>query len=58
MSFLLKENLLIRGDVASRTFEFQRGNVEKITWIPGKVNLADALTKKYSTLTDVLELVI
>lgn len=27
----------IRGDVASITFEFQVGNVNHISWIPGKI---------------------
>ena len=44
----------IRGDVASIRFEFQVGNVNKISWIPGKINLADPLTNKDSQLTDAL----
>lgn len=46
----------ICGDVASIRFKFQVGNVENISLIPGKVNLADALTKKDSPLTDALQL--
>ena len=46
----------IRGDVACIRFEFQVGNLDQITWIPGKTNLADALTKRDSPLTDALQL--
>lgn len=46
----------IRGDVASIRYEFQVGNVRQISWIPGKLNLADVLTKKDSPLTDALQL--
>ena len=46
----------IRGDVASIRYEFQVGNVRQISWIPGKINLADVLTKKDSPLTDALQL--
>jgi len=46
----------IRGDVSCIRFEFQTGNVERISWIPGKLNLADPLTKKDSPLTDMLQL--
>ena len=41
----------ITGDVECIRFELQTGTVEKISWIPGKVNLADPLTNKYSVLT-------
>ena len=44
----------IRGDVASIRFEYQVGNVSDIIWIPGKTNLADALTKTDSPLTSAL----
>lgn len=46
----------IRGDVGCIRFEFRTGTVEKISWIPGKVNLADPLTKKDSVLTEPLQL--
>lgn len=46
----------IRGDVGCIRYEFQTGAVEKISWIPGSVNLADPLTKKDSSLTDALQL--
>ena len=46
----------IRADVACIIFEFQVGGVDKITWIPGKINLADVLTKTNSPLTDSLQL--
>lgn len=46
----------IRGDVGCIRYEFQTGAVEKISWIPGTTNLADPLTKKNSSLTDVLQL--
>lgn len=44
----------IRGDVGSIRFEFQTGSVENISWITGKINLADVLTKQDSALTDTL----
>lgn len=46
----------IRGDVGCIRYEFQTHAVEKISWIPGKTNLADPLTKKDSSLTDTLQL--
>lgn len=46
----------IRGDVSCIRFEFQTGAVDKISWVPGNVNLADPLTKKDSQLTDMLQL--
>ncbi len=46
----------IRGDVSSIRFEFQTGAVEKISRVPGNVNLADPLTKKDSQLSDLLQL--
>lgn len=46
----------IRGDVGSIRFEFQTGMVQNISWIPGKINLADVLTKKDSALNDTLHL--
>ena len=46
----------IRSDVAFIRFEFQVGSVDKITWIPGKLNLADVLTKPDSPLTEALQL--
>lgn len=46
----------IRADVACIRYEFQVGNVDEITWIPGKLNLADVLTKKDSMLSEALQL--
>lgn len=46
----------IRSDVACIRHEFQVGNVDEISWIPGKLNLADVLTKPDSPLTDMLQL--
>ena len=46
----------IRSDVACIRYEFQVGSVDLITWVPGKLNLADVLTKPDSPLTDVLQL--
>ena len=46
----------IRGDVGSIRFEFQTGAVQSVSWIPGKINMADVLTKKDSALTDMLTL--
>ena len=46
----------IRGDFSSIPFEFQTGNVHKISWVPSNVNLADPLTKKNSQITDLLQL--
>lgn len=42
----------IRGDVGVIRYEFQTGVVDRITWIPGKVNIADVLTKKDSALSE------
>ena len=44
----------IRSHVGCIRFEFKTGSVEYISWVPGKVNLADPLTKKDSQLTDML----
>lgn len=46
----------IRGDFASIRFEFQVGNIDLITWIPGKADLADPSTKKDSALSEALQL--
>lgn len=46
----------IRSDVAYIRYEFQLGNVDKITWLPDSLNLDDDLTKLDSPLTDVLQL--
>lgn len=35
----------IRGDVGAVRFDFMTGLVDKITWIPGKANLADVLSQ-------------
>ena len=47
---------LIRGDVSCIRFEFQTGAVDQISWIPGRINLADPLTKKDSSITGALQL--
>jgi len=44
----------IRPDVSVIRHEFERGNVNRITWIPGRVNIADAGTKPQSPLTEPL----
>lgn len=46
----------IRADVACIRYEFQVRNIEEITWIPGKLNLADVLTKKDSAISEALQL--
>lgn len=46
----------IRGDVSCIRFELQVGSVSDITWIPGKINLVDPLTKPDSPITDSLQL--
>ncbi len=46
----------IRGDVACIRYEFQTGSVNEISWIPGKMNLADVLTKTDSPLSEALKL--
>lgn len=46
----------IRRDDSFIRFEYQVGNVEEITWIPGRVSIADPLTKKFSCLTEALKL--
>ena len=46
----------IRGEVGVIRYEFETHNVDQIRWIPGKVNLSDALTKPNSSLTEALQL--
>lgn len=46
----------IRCDVVCIRFEFETGEVDRIIWIPGKVNIADLLKKKDSPLSEVLQL--
>lgn len=46
----------ICGDVGCIQFEFKTGSVDQISWFPGEINLADALTKKDSQLADMLQL--
>ena len=46
----------IRVDVSVIRYEFETHKVNKISWIPGKVNLADPLTKPNSPLTFPLQL--
>lgn len=46
----------IRSDIAYIRYNFQVGNVDNITWIPGNINLADVLTKRERRLTDALQL--
>ena len=45
----------IRGDVRCIRFEFQTGAVDEMSWIPGRINLADPMTKKDSCPTDALQ---
>lgn len=46
----------IRADVSVIRYEFETQKVNRIFWIPGKVNLADPLTKPNSPLTQALQL--
>lgn len=46
----------IRSDIACIRFEFQVGSINQITWVPGKLNLADSFTKPNSQLTETLQL--
>lgn len=46
----------IRRDVSAIRFGFQSRAVEKISWVPGTVHLADPLTKGHSALTQMLQL--
>lgn len=48
----------IRADVASIRFEFQTRTLDKISWIPGRVNLADPLKNKNCSITDLLQLIL
>lgn len=45
-------NRSTRADVACICYEYQVGTMDKITGLPGKFNLADGLTKKYSVVSD------
>ena len=45
----------IRADVNVIRYEFQTRSVDKIVWVPGKVNLADPGTKRDSALTETLQ---
>lgn len=44
----------IISDVRYNRYEFQTGTVNKVSWIPGRVNLSDPLTKPKSSLTESL----
>lgn len=46
----------IQSDVAFIWFEIHVGPVDKIKWIPGRLNLADVLTKPDIPLTGLLRL--
>ena len=46
----------IRADVSVIRYEFETQNVNRFFWIPGKVNLADPLTKTNSPLVQPLQL--
>lgn len=43
------------GDFVSIRFEFQLGNVGNFSWIPGKINLANALAKEDSSSTEAVQ---
>ena len=45
----------IRGDVGCIRYEFQTGTVSEISWIPGRINLSDPLTKTDSNLSETLQ---
>lgn len=45
----------MRGDVSVIRYEFETHKVNRVTWIPGKVNITDPLTKNNSPLTDPLQ---
>lgn len=47
---------LMRSDIACIRFELQVASIDKITWLPGKLNIADALTKQDSPLTEALRI--
>lgn len=44
----------IRGDVSSIRFEFQVGKVSEFSWVPGKLNISDVLTKPDICFTETL----
>jgi len=46
----------IRGDVSVIRYEFETKNVDRMIWVPGKLNLADACTKENSPLAESLQL--
>lgn len=48
----------IRRDIASIQFEYQTGRIKKISWIPGKISLANIYTKMESGLIEALLLTI
>lgn len=48
----------IRSDVSCIRYEFQTGNVNELSWITGKLNLSDPLTKADSSLTESLQLLL
>eukprot|EP00171_Calliarthron_tuberculosum_P022021 IDg22021t1 len=48
----------IRADVSVIRYEFETHNVNKMTWIPGKCNLSDPLTKPNSPLVKSLQLML
>lgn len=43
-------------DVACIRYNLQAGNVDDSTWVPGKLNLANVLTRKDSALLEALQL--
>ena len=46
----------IRADVSVIRYEFETQKVNRMSWIPGKVNLADPVTKPNSPLVEALQL--
>lgn len=49
-------NKSVRGDVSSIRIELMTGAVDKITWIPGKSDISDVLTKRDSLITETMQL--
>ena len=48
----------IRGDVSVIRYEFETRNVDRMIWVPGRMNYADPLTKTDSPLSSSLELML
>lgn len=48
----------IRADVAVIMYEFETHNINRMIWIPGKINPADPLTKRDSPMNKALQLML